>query len=350
MSSNDFYPPEDLPAVIAARERFMADPAHIVPPLRHRQEGRHDHRRRADRASDRVSRPARAAGDGQRRHRTQPRPERAAREVGAQVPGAGRSAAGRHPRKHDGWTHRDRQCRVAAHVRLRRRRGSQQGRRPDALCRARRSPGGDAEGLRSEATPPAPEAMFRRRDGTLFPVERYVRSVLQRRGRDRRRCAASSSTSRTASRSRPSFNQALKMEAIGQLTGGIAHDFNNILMIILANTDALQDDAEPRRSRTSKRVGADRHGAPTGPPISRAACWPSRASCRSSRSAPTSTPLVARHRQAAASDSGAAGRDRSQRLPTICGRSRSIPGSSRTRWSISASTRAMPCRCRRPAD
>ena len=36
MTSNDFYPPEDLPAVLAARERFMADPSHVVPPLRHR--------------------------------------------------------------------------------------------------------------------------------------------------------------------------------------------------------------------------------------------------------------------------------------------------------------------------
>ena len=36
MSSNDFYPPEDLPDVLAKRERFMADPNRVVPPLRHR--------------------------------------------------------------------------------------------------------------------------------------------------------------------------------------------------------------------------------------------------------------------------------------------------------------------------
>ena len=36
MSSDDFYPPEDLPDVLAKRERFMADPSHVVPPLRHR--------------------------------------------------------------------------------------------------------------------------------------------------------------------------------------------------------------------------------------------------------------------------------------------------------------------------
>jgi two-component system, cell cycle sensor histidine kinase and response regulator CckA len=44
------------------------------------------------------------------------------------------------------------------------------------------------------------------------------------------------------------LHQALKMEAIGQLTGGIAHDFNNLLTVILGNSGLLQeaitDDAE----------------------------------------------------------------------------------------------------------
>ena len=34
--------------------------------------------------------------------------------------------------------------------------------------------------------------------------------------------------------------QALKMEAVGQLTGGIAHDFNNMLTIIIGNLDTIQ--------------------------------------------------------------------------------------------------------------
>jgi signal transduction histidine kinase/ActR/RegA family two-component response regulator len=40
--------------------------------------------------------------------------------------------------------------------------------------------------------------------------------------------------------SEASLVQAMKMEAVGQLTGGIAHDFNNMLTIIIGNLDTLQ--------------------------------------------------------------------------------------------------------------
>src|SRR5262249_41675032 len=48
------------------------------------------------------------------------------------------------------------------------------------------------------------------------------------------------------------LQQALKMEAVGQLTGGIAHDFNNLLTIIIGSLDLDPADVPP-----SLRVAVD---------------------------------------------------------------------------------------------
>jgi len=59
-----------------------------------------------------------------------------------------------------------------------------------------------------------------------------------------------------------SLIQALKTEALGQLTGGIAHDFNNLLMIISSNLTLmgkyLGDNSKLRKYWEGAKEGADR--------------------------------------------------------------------------------------------
>ncbi len=60
------------------------------------------------------------------------------------------------------------------------------------------------------------------------------------------------------------LRQSQKMEVVGQLTGGVAHDFNNILMIIMANADALleQEGIDSHvHGRLKKIVGATERAA-----------------------------------------------------------------------------------------
>lgn len=71
----------------------------------------------------------------------------------------------------------------------------------------------------------------RRKDGTTFTVETIISPVRDENGT----IVNYVSTQRDVTRElqlEEQYNQAQKMEAIGQLTGGIAHDFNNLLTAI----------------------------------------------------------------------------------------------------------------------
>jgi PAS domain S-box-containing protein len=91
-----------------------------------------------------------------------------------------------------------------------------------------------------------PGLRHRTRDGTIIDVELNARKI-ELGGRPAILATIQNVTERNrAERARiavaEQLRQSQKMEAVGQLTGGIAHDFNNILTVILANSDALQEE------------------------------------------------------------------------------------------------------------
>jgi PAS domain S-box-containing protein len=89
---------------------------------------------------------------------------------------------------------------------------------------------------------------LRRRSGYVF--NSFVRDLTEKRAAEEQ------------------LRQALKMEAVGQLTGGIAHDFNNILTVITGSVEFLEESVadKPELVGIAKLIGeaADRGAELTG--------------------------------------------------------------------------------------
>ncbi|MEW6288936.1 MAG: response regulator [Thermodesulfobacteriota bacterium] len=92
------------------------------------------------------------------------------------------------------------------------------------------------------------EKEYRRKDGSIFPVE--LRTYLLRDANDRptgmwaivRDISQRKESEREKQRLEEQLRQAQKLEAVGRLAGGVAHDFNNLLSVILGYGELVLQD------------------------------------------------------------------------------------------------------------
>lgn len=75
-----------------------------------------------------------------------------------------------------------------------------------------------------------------RKSGEEFPAELSISRVLDK---DRTLFVGFVRDLGERKRAEEQLRRSQRMEAVGQLTGGVAHEFNNILMVILANVEAV---------------------------------------------------------------------------------------------------------------
>ena len=93
----------------------------------------------------------------------------------------------------------------------------------------------------SDGEPVVLESTQHRKDGSVFPVEIFVRQG-EFKGVRLNFAFISDITARKEMESQ--LVQAQKMESVGRLAGGVAHDFNNMLGIILGNTEMILEDMD----------------------------------------------------------------------------------------------------------
>ena len=97
------------------------------------------------------------------------------------------------------------------------------------------------EALQRTGVAPPWEKEFLRKDGSRVPVLIGVAMLEASEGT----CLAYIVDLTERRRLERQFQQAQKMEAVGQLAGGVAHDFNNLLTVILGYTDLLAAELDP---------------------------------------------------------------------------------------------------------
>ncbi len=245
MAANDFYPSEDLPVIIAERRRFTLDAAHAVPQLRHRKKDG------STMEVEQIVYPIEFAGrsaylvtvnDVTERNRVIKELVASEQKYHALIETLPVGVI---------ETTADSRI-VMANAAWRRLFGFGDTEDLSGVdVRTLYADPGDRSAvmaaLEEGAAQPPSESIFRHRDGTLFPVERYLRGV---RDGDGNIVAVRGIVIDITRRKmlEAQLHQAHRMEAVGKLTGGIAHDFNNILMIMMAGVDALEEDRELTQS------------------------------------------------------------------------------------------------------
>jgi len=120
----------------------------------------------------------------------------------------------------------------------------------------------DLDGLRKgDLSTLALSFRHRRRNGTSYPVEGQI----QFSGEEEPPVFVAVARDMTQIYDREDrLRQAMKMQAVGQLTGGVAHDFNNLLTVIQGSLDLLEDTLpadDPQLTLLKDAMAAAERGA-----------------------------------------------------------------------------------------